>query len=205
MHTIHTRKPAATWVGGLAADDYGHERSPPAAGPAARHDVRPDHLAATSWPSWSASTPGAGSWRSICPGTGSRPTSRRMNLMRSAGQLNRVVQEAGLAAPVIVGHSAGALAATMYADAAPHPWRRQRRPAPRCRPVRQVRAVARRPASRARVPGCVADVLRQLPHRAAPSPTRRSWCGPPAGPASRSSWATGTSCSSSPSPRSPAW
>jgi pimeloyl-ACP methyl ester carboxylesterase len=55
------------------------------------------------------------------PGHGQSPEQPRYDLEGGVDQLHRVVTEAGLAAPVVVGHSAGALLATVYA--ARHPTR----------------------------------------------------------------------------------
>src|SRR5512146_1588415 len=49
------------------------------------------------------------------PGHGESPEQDRYDLAAVPAQLHEVITEAGLASPVIVGHSAGALAATVYA------------------------------------------------------------------------------------------
>ena len=118
MHTIHTRKPAATRVGGLAADDYGHDdHRPPLV---LLHGMTFDR---SIWRPIVADLERIDPGRRILaidlPGHGQSPEQPSYELDEVPDQLNRAVQEAGLAAPVIVGHSAGALAATMYATRHP--------------------------------------------------------------------------------------
>jgi pimeloyl-ACP methyl ester carboxylesterase len=118
MHTTHVRKPAATWVGGLAADDHGHDdHRPPLV---LLHGMTFDR---SIWRPIVAHLeridPGRRVLAIDLPGHGQSPDQPSYELDEVPDQLNRVVQEAGLAAPVIVGHSAGGLAATMYA--ARHP------------------------------------------------------------------------------------
>ena len=49
------------------------------------------------------------------PGHGDSPEQERYGLAAVPSQLHEVIKQAGLTSPVIVGHSAGALAATVYA------------------------------------------------------------------------------------------
>jgi len=118
MHASHIREPAARWVGGLAADDYGHDdHRPPLV---LLHGMTFDR---SIWRPIVADLeridPGRRVLAIDLPGHGESPEQQSYELGEVPDQLNRAIQEAALAAPVIVGHSAGGLAATMYA--ARHP------------------------------------------------------------------------------------
>jgi pimeloyl-ACP methyl ester carboxylesterase len=120
MNTTRVREPAATVVGGLAADDYGQDDHRPAL--VLLHGMTFDR---SIWQPIVAELeridPGRRVLAIDLPGHGQSPEQPTYQLGDVAGQLDRAVQEAGLAAPVLVGHSAGGLAATMYA--ARHPAR----------------------------------------------------------------------------------
>jgi pimeloyl-ACP methyl ester carboxylesterase len=101
-------------IAGLAADDYG------------RSDDRPPLVLLhgmtfnrTTWrdivPELQRIDPGRRVVAIDLPGHGQSPDQATYELGDAAGQLHRVVQEAGLTAPVVIGHSAGGLLATIYA------------------------------------------------------------------------------------------
>lgn len=114
MHTTGLNQPGSTLDGSLAADDQG------------RSDHRPPLLLLhgmtfnrTIWRPVLAELDRIDPARRILaidlPGHGESPAQPSYELTAAPAQIHRVVQEAGLAAPVVVGHSAGAIAATIYA------------------------------------------------------------------------------------------
>ncbi len=120
MHTAYIHGPAPTWVGGLAADDHGQNDHRPAL--VLLHGMTFDR---SIWRPIVAELeridPGRRVLAIDLPGHGQSPAQPSYELGDVPDQLNRAVQQAGLVAPVVVGHSAGGLAATMYA--ARHPAR----------------------------------------------------------------------------------
>ena len=120
MHTAYIHGPAPTWVGGLAADDDGQNDHRPAL--VLLHGMTFDR---SIWRPIVAELeridPGRRVLAIDLPGHGQSPAQPSYELDDVPDQLNRAVQQAGLVAPVVVGHSAGGLAATMYA--ARHPAR----------------------------------------------------------------------------------
>lgn len=101
-------------IAGLAADDYG--RSDDRAPLVLLHGMTFDR---STWrdiiPELQRIDPGRRVVAIDLPGHGQSPDQATYELADAAGQLHRVVQEAGLSAPVVVGHSAGGLLATIYA------------------------------------------------------------------------------------------
>jgi pimeloyl-ACP methyl ester carboxylesterase len=141
MHTARIRESGTQLVGGLAADQYGQDDHRPAL--VLLHGMTFDR---TIWRPIVAELERIDPRRRVLaidlPGHGQSLPQPSYELDDVPDQLNRAVQQAGLAAPVLVGHSAGALAATMYA--ARHPTRGVINiDQPRCRPVRGIRAVPR--------------------------------------------------------------
>jgi pimeloyl-ACP methyl ester carboxylesterase len=86
------------------------------------------------------------------PGHGRSPAWPSYDLEGIAEGVHRAVGEAKLRPPVIAGHSAAAVVATVYAARYPT--------------CGQARPVARRPAPRTRIPGSLGDVRGQHAHRA---------------------------------------
>jgi pimeloyl-ACP methyl ester carboxylesterase len=110
----------ATQLGGLAADDYGHadDRAPLVL----LHGMTFDR---TIWRPLVAELhridPGRRVLAIDLPGHGQSPEQSRYDLSEVPGQLHQAIAGAGLTSPVLVGHSAGALAAAVYAGH--HPTR----------------------------------------------------------------------------------
>ncbi len=101
-------------IAGLAADDYGrNDNRPPLV---LLHGMTFDR---TTWrdilPELQRIDHGRRVVAIDLPGHGQSPDQATYELADGARQLHRVVQEAGLSAPVVVGHSAGGLLATIYA------------------------------------------------------------------------------------------
>jgi len=117
--TAHAQ-PTARRVGGLAADDYGREddRAPIVL----LHGLTFDR---TIWSGLVADLQAVDAGRRVLaldlPGHGQSEEQPSYELTDVPDQLHRAIVDAGLEAPVVVGHSAGALAATLYA--AHHPTR----------------------------------------------------------------------------------
>ncbi len=101
-------------IAGLAADDYGRSDGRPPL--VLIHGLTFDR---TTWrdivPELQRIDPGRRVIAIDLPGHGQSPESPTYDLQEVADQLHRVVNEAGLTAPIMVGHSAGAIAATIYA------------------------------------------------------------------------------------------
>lgn len=101
-------------IAGLAADDYGRSDGRPPL--VLLHGMTFDR---TMWrdivPELQRIDPGRRVLAIDLPGHGQSPDQETYELSDVAGQLHRVVQEAGLSAPVVVGHSAGGVLATIYA------------------------------------------------------------------------------------------
>jgi pimeloyl-ACP methyl ester carboxylesterase len=116
MHTnpMHTKQLTPTWLGGLAVDDLGENdhRAPLVL----LHGLTFDR---TTWRPILAELeridPGRRVLAIDLPGHGESPTQESYTLDAGVEQINRVVEEAGLDSPVLVGHSAGSLAASVYA------------------------------------------------------------------------------------------
>jgi len=114
MHIIGSAGATVRRLGGLAVDDYGttDDRVPLVLLHGMTFDRtiwRPlvDRLQQTD--------PGRRVLALDLPGHGDSPEQERYDLAAVPSLLHEVVMEAGLTSPVIVGHSAGALAATVYA------------------------------------------------------------------------------------------
>jgi len=114
MHIIGSAGATVRRLGGLAVDDYGttDDRVPLVLLHGMTFDRtiwRPlvDRLQQTD--------PGRRVLALDLPGHGDSPEQERYDLAAVPSQLHEVIKEAGLTSPVIVGHSAGALAATVYA------------------------------------------------------------------------------------------
>jgi pimeloyl-ACP methyl ester carboxylesterase len=114
MLNTESGEPTTKLAGGLAADDYGHaDGRPPLV---LLHGMTFDR---TIWRSVVARLhlidPGRRILAIDLPGHGQSPDQPSYELDHMPGQLSRSIEEAGIVAPVMVGHSAGALAATVYA------------------------------------------------------------------------------------------
>jgi pimeloyl-ACP methyl ester carboxylesterase len=114
MHTTDLGEPVTRQVGGLAADDYGYaDDRPPLV---LLHGMTFDR---TIWrpvvTRLHRIDPGRRILAIDLPGHGQSPDQTSYELGSVPGELNRAVEEAGIVAPVMVGHSAGALGATVYA------------------------------------------------------------------------------------------
>ena len=114
MHIIGSAGATVRRLGGLAVDDYGttDDRVPLVLLHGMTFDRtiwRPlvDRLQQTD--------PGRRVLALDLPGHGDSPEQERYDLAAVPAQLHEAIREAGLTSPVIVGHSAGALAATVYA------------------------------------------------------------------------------------------
>ena len=114
MHIIESAGATVRRLGGLAVDDYGttDDRAPLVLLHGMTFDRtiwRPvvDRLQQTD--------PGRRMLVLDLPGHGDSPEQERYDLATVPAQLHGVVEEAGLTSPVIVGHSAGALAESVYA------------------------------------------------------------------------------------------
>lgn len=120
MDTTAHAQPTARRVGGLAADDYGRDddRAPIVL----LHGLTFDR---TIWSGLVADLQSVDPGRRVLaldlPGHGESQEQPSYELTDVPDQLHRAIADAGLEAPVVVGHSAGALAATLYA--AHHPTR----------------------------------------------------------------------------------
>ena len=120
MQTVHTQRPPSTILAGLAADLFGrdHHRAPLVL----LHGLTFDR---TVWQpvlrQLEHTDPGRRVLAIDLPGHGDLPAAATYDLDTFGAQLQTALDEAGLEAPVVVGHSAGALAATVYA--AHHPTR----------------------------------------------------------------------------------
>ena len=124
MHSTETETETETGtgtaiqLGGLAADDYGHadDRAPLVL----LHGLTFDR---TIWRQLVAGLhridPGRRALAIDLPGHGQSPEQTRYDLREVPDQLHRVIAGAGLTAPVLVAHSAGVLAATVYAGRYP--------------------------------------------------------------------------------------
>jgi pimeloyl-ACP methyl ester carboxylesterase len=115
-----TTRPITTWNGGLATDDLGYaDDRPPLV---LLHGMTFDR---TMWGDVIAELqriePGRRVVAIDLPGHGQSPDQQTYELDTIVEQIHRVVQEAGLTAPVLVGHSASGAFATAYA--ARHPSR----------------------------------------------------------------------------------
>lgn len=101
-------------IAGLAADDYGRSDGRPPL--ILLHGMTFDR---TTWrdiiPELQRIDPGRRIVAIDLPGHGQSPEQPAYELGDAAGELHRVVQQAGLTAPVVAGHSAGGLLATIYA------------------------------------------------------------------------------------------
>ena len=101
-------------IAGLAADDYGRSDDRPPL--VLLHGMTFDR---TTWrdivPELQRIDPGRRVVAIDLPGHGQSPDQATYELPDAAGQLHRMVQEAGLSTPVVVGHSASGLLATIYA------------------------------------------------------------------------------------------
>ena len=101
-------------LAGLAADDYGRSDDRPPL--ILLHGMTFDR---TTWrdivPELQRIDPGGRVVAIDLPGHGQSPDQATYELEDAACLLHRVVQEAGLTAPVVAGHSAGGLLATIYA------------------------------------------------------------------------------------------
>jgi pimeloyl-ACP methyl ester carboxylesterase len=114
MHTADIGAPVRTWKGGLAVDDWGDS----------------DHRAPLVL--LHGLTFNRAIWRPIVaelqridpgrrvlsidlPGHGESPAQPCYDLDAAPAQLHQAIEAAGLAAPVLVGHSAGGIGATLYA------------------------------------------------------------------------------------------
>jgi pimeloyl-ACP methyl ester carboxylesterase len=121
MDVIQPRTgPVTTWNGGLATDDLGRtDNRPPLV---LLHGMSFDR---TMWcdiiPELQRIDPGRRVVAIDLPGHGQSPDQPAYELDIIVEQIHRVVQDAGLAAPVLVGHSASGGFATAYA--ARHPSR----------------------------------------------------------------------------------
>lgn len=114
MHTHELDQPVTRQFGGLAADDYGHDDHRP--GLLLLHGMTFDR---TIWRPLVAELQRVDPGRHVVaidlPGHGQSPDLASYELAGVADILHAVVVDAGMAAPVVVGHSAGALGATAYA------------------------------------------------------------------------------------------
>jgi pimeloyl-ACP methyl ester carboxylesterase len=120
MHLTESGEHITPLAEGLAADDYGHaDDRPPLV---LLHGMTFDR---TIWrpvvPRLHLIDPGRRILAIDLPGHGQSADHPSYELNHVPDQLNRAIEEAGIVAPVMVGHSAGALAATIYA--AHHPTR----------------------------------------------------------------------------------
>ena len=101
-------------IAGLAADDYGRSDDRPPL--ILLHGLTFDR---TTWrdigPELQRIDPGRRVLAIDLPGHGQSPEQVTYELEDAARQLHQVVQEAGLTAPVVVGHSVSGLLATIYA------------------------------------------------------------------------------------------
>jgi len=101
-------------IAGLAADDYGHNDDRPPL--VLLHGMTFDR---TTWRDIAPELQRIDPERRVVaidlPGHGQSPEQPTYELEDAAEQLHRVVQEAGLTTPVVVGHSAAGLLATIYA------------------------------------------------------------------------------------------
>lgn len=99
---------------GLAADDYGRSDDRPPL--VLIHGLTFDR---TTWrhivPELQRIDPGRRVVAIDLPGHGQSPEQPTYELDEAADRLHRVVDDAGLTAPIVVGHSAGAVLATLYA------------------------------------------------------------------------------------------
>jgi pimeloyl-ACP methyl ester carboxylesterase len=114
MHATELDEPAARLVGGLAADDYGRDDGRPPL--VLLHGMTFDR---TIWRPVVTRLHRIDPHRRILaidlPGHGQSPDQPSYELDRVPDGLSQALEEAGIVAPVVVGHSAGALAATIYA------------------------------------------------------------------------------------------
>jgi pimeloyl-ACP methyl ester carboxylesterase len=114
MHIVVSAAAAARRIGGLAADDYGttDDRTPLVL----LHGMTFNR---TIWRPLVDRLQRADPGRRVLvldlPGHGDSPEQERYDLAAVPAQLHEAIEESGLTSPVIVGHSAGALAATVYA------------------------------------------------------------------------------------------
>lgn len=114
MHIAESAGTTVRRLGGLAADDYGTAdgRTPLVL----LHGMTFDR---TIWRPLVDRLRQADPSRRVLvldlPGHGDSPEQERYDLAAVPAQLHEVIKEAGLTSPVIVGHSAGGLAATVYA------------------------------------------------------------------------------------------
>ena len=120
MHTTHIREPVPVRACDLAADDYGQDDHRPAL--VLLHGMTFNR---SIWQPIMAELeridPGRRVLAIDLPGHGQSPPLPSYELDTATDLLSRAVQQAGLIAPVLVGHSASGLAATIYA--ARHPTR----------------------------------------------------------------------------------
>jgi pimeloyl-ACP methyl ester carboxylesterase len=120
MHTETLATGRHISIAGLAGDDYGRSDDRPAL--VLMHGLTFDR---TTWrdivPELQRIDPGRRVVALDLPGHGESPELPAYELEDGVDQLHKLVDEAGLDAPVVVGHSAGALLATIYA--ARHPTR----------------------------------------------------------------------------------
>jgi pimeloyl-ACP methyl ester carboxylesterase len=114
MNTTTDTTGYATSIAGLAADDYGRSDDRPPL--VLVHGLTFDR---TTWrdivPELQRIDPERRVVAIDLPGHGQSPEQPTYELEEAADKLHQVVQAAGLTAPVVVGHSAGAIAATIYA------------------------------------------------------------------------------------------
>jgi pimeloyl-ACP methyl ester carboxylesterase len=114
MHIAESARATARRVGGLAADDYGTAdgRTPLVL----LHGLTFDR---TIWRPLVGRLQQADPGRRVLvldlPGHGDSPERDRYDLAAVPALLHEAITEAGLSTPVVAGHSAGALAATVYA------------------------------------------------------------------------------------------
>lgn len=114
MDTTALTHPTTRLLGGLAADDYGQDddRAPLVL----LHGLTFDR---SIWSGLVAGLQAVDPGRRVLaidlPGHGRSPDQPRYELTEIPDQLHRAIVEAELDAPVVVGHSAGAVAATVYA------------------------------------------------------------------------------------------
>ncbi len=114
MHATETHVPAASQTGALAFDDWGiSDDRPPLV---LLHGLT---FSRAIWRPVVAELQRVDPARRVLsidlPGHGESPAQPCYDLDAAPAQLRRAIEDAGLAAPVLVGHSAGAIAATIYA------------------------------------------------------------------------------------------
>ena len=114
MDTTALAQPHARQLGGLAVDDYGQDDE--RASLVLLHGLTFDR---TIWSGLVAELQSIDAGRRVIaidlPGHGQSPDQPSYELTEIPDQLHRAIADAGLEAPVVVGHSAGAVAATIYA------------------------------------------------------------------------------------------